>query len=171
MTGGTQPRLDALDLRILTVLQREGRITKLRLADAVGLSPSPCHERVKRLERAGYVRGYHADIDLDRLVSAATIFVEVTLAKHAAHDFERFEATIMEIPEIVACHAIGGGMDYLLQVVARDMGHYQQLIEDLLARDIGIERYFTYVVTKAIKQTQPPLDTLLRQPADTGSTV
>jgi len=167
MAGGAPPRLDALDLRILAVLQTDGRITKLRLADAVGLSPSPCHERVKRLERAGYIRGYQAAVDLNRLISAATIFVEVTLAKHAAHDFQRFETTILAIPEIVACHAIGGGIDYLLEVVARDMGHYQRLIEDLLERDIGIERYFTYVVTKAIKRTPPPLETLM-QPPDAG---
>jgi Lrp/AsnC family transcriptional regulator of ectoine degradation len=130
------------------------------LAERIGLSPSPCHERVKRLEAAGYVQGYRALIDLERLFPVTTIFVEITLDTHHARDFERFEAAIQEVPEVVECFAIGGGIDYLVKVVARDLDHYQRLIEDLLARDIGIARYFTYVVTKPIKQAAPALETL-----------
>jgi Lrp/AsnC family transcriptional regulator of ectoine degradation len=153
-------KLDGFDLKILSVLQNEGRITKLKLAERIGLSPSPCHERVKRLEAAGYVQGYRALIDLERLFPVTTIFVEITLDTHHARDFERFEAAIQDVPEVVECFAIGGGIDYLVKVVARDLDHYQRLIEDLLARDIGIARYFTYVVTKPIKQAAPSLERL-----------
>lgn len=153
-------KLDGFDLKILQVLQEEGRITKLKLGERIGLSPSPCHERVKRLERCGYILGYRALVDLDRLLPTTTIFVEITLDKHHARDFEVFEAAIQDVPEIVECFAIGGGIDYLIKVIARDLEHYQSLIEELLARDIGIARYFTYVMTKPIKQTPPALDTL-----------
>ena len=154
-------KLDRFDLAILGVLQSEGRITKLKLAERIGLSPSPCHERVKRLEQAGYIAGYRALIDLDKLVKAATIFVEINLDSHHAGDFQIFETAIHETPEVVECFAIGGGIDYLLKVVAPDLDAYQDLIETLLARDIGIARYFTYVVTKPIKQVPPSLARLL----------
>ena len=154
-------KLDRFDLHILAVLQTDGRITKLKLAERIGLSPSPCHERVKRLEQAGYIRGYRALVDLDKLVRAATIFVEITLDSHHAGDFRVFEDAIRETPEVVECFAIGGGIDYLLKVIARDLDTYQAMIEDLLSRDIGIGRYFTYVVTKPIKQTSPSLGHLL----------
>jgi len=154
-------KLDRFDLAILAVLQEDGRITKLKLAERIGLSPSPCHERVKRLEQAGYIRGYRALVDLDKLVKAATIFVEINLDSHHAGDFRVFEAAIHETPEVVECFAIGGGIDYLLKVMVPGLDAYQDLIEALLARDIGIARYFTYVVTKPIKQTPPPLGRLL----------
>ncbi len=155
-------RLDAIDLRILSALQRDGRMTKLKLADAVGLSPSPCHERVRKLEEAGYIAGYRALIDIDRLVATSLVFVEVSLGRHEAKDFEVFEKSVQDIPEILSCYAIGGGVDYILKVAAPDIAAYQRLIDDLLAADLGIERYFTYVVTKPVKvQEGWPLERLL----------
>ena len=149
-------KLDHLDLKILGVLQREGRITKVRLAEEVGLSPSPCMERIRRLEGAGYILGYHAEIDLAKLSAVATVFVEITLKSHEAGDFERFERAMAGSPWVSECYAIGGGIDYLVKVMARDIGHYQSLIDDFLERDIGIGRYFTYVVTKPVKQEPGP---------------
>lgn len=147
-----RPRLDAIDLRILAVLQREGRITKLALAERVGLSPSPCWERLRRLEACGIVAGYHARIAARLLGPATAAFAEITLASHRQSDFARFESAVAEIPEIVECWAVGGGLDYLLKVVTPDVDGYQRLMDGLLAADLGIDRYFTYIVTKPIKE-------------------
>lgn len=158
------PRLDDRDLAILAILQREGRIPNQRLAERIHLSPSACLERVKRLERAGVIAGYGAEVTLEKLLRCSTVYVEVTLKSHEAQDFERFEAAVRATPEVVECHAIGGGSDYLMQVVALDIAHYQALIDRLLAAEIGIGRYFTYVVTKPIKRAGPlPLEHLLAE--------
>jgi len=149
-------KLDAIDVRILATLQRDGRITKLKLAEAVGLSPSPCWERMRRLQEAGYIRGFHADIDVPRVVRTTTVYVEVTLQSHAGEDFDRFEGAVLERDEIVECHAVGGGADYMLKVVTTDVARYQALIDDLLAAHIGIGRYFTYIVTKQVKRLPGP---------------
>jgi Lrp/AsnC family transcriptional regulator of ectoine degradation len=156
------PKLDAIDLRILREIQREGRVTKLALAERVGLSPTPCWTRLRRLEKAGIVSGYHARIALRQLVPIAVVFMEVTLGGHRQGDFERFERTVKNVPEIVACWSVGGGIDYLLKVVARDIDVYQRLVDGLLEREIGIDRYFTYIVTKTIKDDPVmPLDALV----------
>ncbi len=156
-------RLDSIDLKILAALQAKGRITKVALAEAVNLSPTPCWERLKRLEKAGVVKGYHAEIDLERIGSAATILVEVVLKQHRYEDFQRFETAIRPIDEIVECYATGGGVDYFLKVVAPDIDAYQRLIDRLLLAEIGIDRYFTYIVTRAIKtRPQPPVELFAR---------
>lgn len=160
-------KLDAYDVRILAALQRNGRMTKLRLAEEIGLSPSPCWERMRRLEEQGLIRGYHAEIGADRLVQTATILVEITLRSHQATDFERFETAIADIPEIVECYATGGGIDYLLKVVALDIDHYQRVIDRLLLDEVGIDRYFTYIVTRAVKSgCGIPLIHLLQRAGD-----
>ena len=143
------PKLDRLDLRILAHLQKHGRITNVELADAVGLSPSPCLIRVKRLEKAGYITGYGAHIRLEKLGDTQIVFTEVTLSDHRREDFARFENSIRGIDEIVECHLVSGGYDYLLKFVTRGVNQYQTIIEDLLERDIGIEKYFSYIVIKS----------------------
>src|SRR6185295_8994748 len=106
-------KLDRLDLRILSQLQKNGRITNVDLAEAVGLSPSPCLIRVKRLEQAGYIAGYGAQLRLEKLGDTLTVFTEVTLSDHHREDFVRFEAAIREVDEILECHLVSGGYDYL----------------------------------------------------------
>jgi len=128
----TAPKLDRIDLKILAQLQKSGRITNVELADAVGLSPSPCLTRVKRLEQAGYIQGYGAQIDLKKL-----------------GDFVRFESKIRNVDEIMECHLVSGGYDYLLKFVTPGLGHYQSLIESLLESNLGIEKYFSYIVIKS----------------------
>ncbi len=150
-------KLDKADIRILDTLQRDGRITKLRLAEAVGLSPTACWERLRRLERARVITGYAARIDRAKIARESTVLVEVTLRRHTQADFDRFEAAIGAQPEVVACDATGGGIDYLLRVVAPDIAAYQALMEDLLARNLGIDRYFSYIVTKTVKAGEPAL--------------
>lgn len=142
-------KLDRIDLKILAKLQESGRITNVELSDAVGLSPSPCLTRVKRLEKAGFITGYGAQINLKKLGEFLTIFTEVTLSEHRRGDFSRFESRIFKLDEIVECHLVSGGYDYLLKFVARGVSHYQTIMEEMLESDYGIEKYFSYVVIKS----------------------
>ncbi|MDP3960227.1 MAG: Lrp/AsnC family transcriptional regulator [Pseudorhodobacter sp.] len=148
-------KLDAIDLRILDAVQRDGRITKLKLAEVAGLSPTPCWLRLRKLEQAGVIAGYHARLAPRRLAPIATIIVEVALANHRQTDFDRFERVVTATPEITACWSVGGGVDYFLKVTCRDIDSYQRLIDGLLASDIGIDRYFTYIVTRTAKEEGP----------------
>jgi Lrp/AsnC family transcriptional regulator, regulator of ectoine-degradation genes len=158
----TSARLDPIDLRILDAVQRDGRITKLALAEKVGLSPTPCWMRLRKLEKAGIISGYHAKVAIRLLAPIATVLMEVTLASHRQADFDRFERAIRDIAEIVACWSVGGGVDYVLKVMARDIDAYQRLVDVLLEREIGIDRYFTYIVTKTVKEeTVVPVESLL----------
>ena len=143
------PKLDRIDLKILAQLQGAGRITNVELADAVGLSPSPCLTRVKRLEQAGYITGYGAHINLKKLGDFLTVFTEVTLHDHRSTDFARFETAVRNIDEVVECHLVSGGYDYLLKFVTPGVDHYQAVIEKMLEGNFGIEKYFSYIVIKS----------------------
>ncbi|UWQ47755.1 Lrp/AsnC family transcriptional regulator [Leisingera aquaemixtae] len=157
-------QLDQRDLDILRVLSTEGRITKAALADRIGLSPTPCWDRLKKLEQAGLIEGYGARINLRKLAPHVTVFVAAEIADHTAASFRAFEAAMQRYDEVTACWALGGGFDYLLQIVTRDIDAYQRLIDEMLDARIGLSRYFTYVVTKPVKSAgAPPLDVLLGQ--------
>jgi Lrp/AsnC family transcriptional regulator of ectoine degradation len=149
--------LDPTDLAILKVLARDGRITKAALAEAVGLSPTPCWNRLKRLEKAGVIEGYGARFDLRKLGPSVTVFVAVEIADHTAASFRIFENALSRYDEITGCWALGGGYDYLMQVVTRDIDAYQRLMDVMLDARIGLSRYFTYIVTKPVKGGPPPL--------------
>ncbi len=151
-------RLDDRDLKILSVLQTEGRIAKTELARRVNLSPTPCWERLKRLEDLGVIEGYGARISLSKLGPMSMIFMQAELDSHRSEDFIRFEEALSEIPEIVECWAVGGGIDYMIKFVCTDVASYQQLVDQMLTAEIGLKRYYTYVVTKPVKDTPvPPL--------------
>ncbi|MDF1668414.1 MAG: Lrp/AsnC family transcriptional regulator [Roseovarius sp.] len=155
-------KLDARDIAILRVLTAEGRITNADLAARVGLSASPCWERVRRLEKAGVIESYNARINLKKLGPSITVFVTVELTDHTARAFRLFEAHVDGIPEVAACWALGGGLDYLMQVITRDIEAYQEVMDALLEAQVGLARYFTHVVTKPVKgPCGPPLDQLL----------
>ncbi len=157
--------LDDRDIRILEILSREGRLSKTALAERVHLSATACWERLKRLEEEGLIEGYRAEVALAKLAPHVSIFVMAELESHRGADFERFEAAVLRRPEITGCWALGGGFDYLLQVVARDIDSYQRLIDGLLAEEVGLKRYFTYVMTKSVKPGgPPPIAALLGQP-------
>ncbi|CAM2156178.1 MULTISPECIES: Lrp/AsnC family transcriptional regulator [Paraburkholderia] len=145
----TNMQLDRLDLRILSQLQNNGRMTNVDLAEAVGLSASPCLNRVKRLEQAGFISGYSAQICMEKIGDILTVFTEVTLSDHHREDFIRFEKAVKELDEVIECHLVSGGYDYLLKVVARGVNHYQEVMEGLLERNVGIEKYFSYIVIKS----------------------
>ena len=143
------PKLDRLDIRILSCLQCNGRISNVALADAVGLSPSPCLTRIKRLEKAGYITDYGAHIQLEKLGSIQRIFTQITLSDHRLADFARFEAYIRKVDEVLECHLVSGGFDYQLIFLTRNVVHYQSVMENLLEQDIGIDKYFSYIVIKS----------------------
>ena len=152
-------KLDDRDLKILSVLQTEGRITKTELAGRVNLSPTPCWERLKRLEDAGVIEGYGARISLTALGPLSIIFMEAELSSHRAEDFKRFEDAVIDIPEIAECWAVGGGIDYVMKFTCKDIDSYQRLVDRLLEDEIGLRRYVTYIVTKVVKQApMPPID-------------
>jgi DNA-binding Lrp family transcriptional regulator len=152
-------KLDRIDLRSLCHLQQNSRITNVALADLVGLSPSPCLIRVKRLEKAGYISGYGAHIQLEKLSNVQIVFTEVTLSDHRREDFAKFEASIRGIDEIVECHLVSGGYDYLLKFVTQGVVHYQSIIENLLEQHLNIEKYFSYIVIKSpFIKSQYPLE-------------
>ena len=162
MTG--LPKLDRLDIRILCQLQKNARITNVDMADAVGLSPSPCLSRLKRLEKAGYIAGYGAQLRVDRLADTLNVFTEITLGDHRREDFVRFELAIRDIEEILECHLVSGGYDYLLKFITRGVNHYQSIIEGLLERNVGIEKYFSYIVIKSpFIKTHCPIERLFPQ--------
>ncbi|MDR0810135.1 MAG: Lrp/AsnC family transcriptional regulator [Gemmobacter sp.] len=155
-------KLDARDIAILRVLSCEGRISKAALAERVGLSPTPCWERLQKLEKAGLIEGYRATIALRKLGPHVTVFVAAELADHTAAAFRAFESAVARHDEIIACWALGGGFDYLLQIVTRDIDAYQRLIDALLDARIGLSRYFTYIVTKPVKTSGAiPFEALL----------
>lgn len=162
--GSGTIRLDRLDLKILVTLQTTGRISNLELAETVGLSATPCMQRVRRLEAAGYIRGYDAQLDIDRICSNIVVFTEITLRNHRREDFLKFERGIQDIPQILNCFLVTGGYDYLAQFIARDIHDYQTVVEDLLDRDLGVEKYFSYVTIKQVKRsTGYPLAELVAQ--------
>jgi len=156
-------RLDARDLNILRVLARNGRMTNADLATEVGLSASPCWERVRKLQQAGVIEGIHARIALRKLGPHVSVFVTAEMTGHTAADFRRFEAAMAGYEQVTGCWALGGGYDYLLHIVARDIEGYQALLDDMLEAGIGLARYFTYVVTKTVKDSPvPPFGALLK---------
>ncbi len=142
-------KLDRIDIRILHELQKNGRITNVELADLVHLSPSPCLARVKKLQQAGYIIGYSAQIDIARLGPTITVFTEVTLKNHRHIDFSRFQQVAENIDEIIECHLISGGYDYLLKFVTGSVSDYQEIMERLTDSDVGIDKYFSFVVMKS----------------------
>jgi len=157
-------KLDRIDINILAHLQQYGRITNIELAEAVSLSASPCLVRVKRLEKEGYLTSYNAQVDVSKLLETRTIFTEVTLEKQQQSDFARFEKMIGSIDEVMECHLISGGYDYLLKFVTSGVSHYQRVIEGILGGDFGVAKYFSYIVIKSpIEKPYIPVKSLIRE--------
>jgi Lrp/AsnC family transcriptional regulator, regulator of ectoine-degradation genes len=156
--------LDATDIRILSAVQKHGPLSKTKLAEIVNLSPTPCWERLTRLKAVGFIRGFHAEIALDRIAAVTQVVVTVSLAQHRKSDFDRFEAHILDTDEIIRCVATGGGMDYVMTVVSPSLAAFLELMESLLAAELGIERYMTYIVTREVKSELPNLTRLVARP-------
>lgn len=153
--------LDAADIRILSAIQKHGQLSKTKLAELVNLSPTPCWARLSRLKTAGFIRGYRGVIALDRIGDFTQVVVTVALTHHRKSDFDRFEAHIRAMDEITECIATGGGTDYVMKVFCPTLAAFQNLMESLLAAELGIQRYMTYIVTREIKSESPNLARLV----------
>ncbi|GGO81770.1 transcriptional regulator [Marinobacterium nitratireducens] len=153
--------LDAVDIRILSAVQQYGQISKNRLAELVNLSATPCWLRLTKLKNSGLITGYRGMVALDKIIDLTKVFVTVSLKAHKKSDFDRFEKRIQGIDEVVECCATGGGCDYVLKVITVSLYEFQTLIEQLLDEEIGIDRYYIYVVTKEVKSTSISLSKLM----------
>ncbi|MDQ7988482.1 MAG: Lrp/AsnC ligand binding domain-containing protein [Candidatus Dactylopiibacterium sp.] len=142
---------DPIDLDILETLQAEGRTTNVALARQVGLSPTPCLERVRALEADGLIAGYTARLSPGRLGLGLTVFLEVLLERTSEDAFREFRAAVMKIPEIQACHMVAGGFDYLLKVRVPDMAAFRAFLGEVLAQVPGIRETHSYAVMEELK--------------------
>ncbi|MGO4387755.1 Lrp/AsnC family transcriptional regulator [Microvirga sp. 2YAF29] len=124
--------LDAIDLRILSALQSDGRLTNQELADQVGLSPSPCLRRVRRLEKDGYIRTYRAVLDRDSVGLGLTIFVDIKMVKHSRENAAALRDALIAMPEVVACHMVSGNADFIAEIVVSDLKTYERFLTDQL---------------------------------------
>jgi Lrp/AsnC family leucine-responsive transcriptional regulator len=145
--------LDRIDLKILKHLQEDGRISNLKLAEAVALSPTAVLARVQRLTRDGYVLGYEARLNPLKLGAAMLVFVEVLLDRTTPNVFEQFKAAVQVHPEIMECHMVAGGFDYLLKTRMADMAAYRRFAGTVLWQLPGVRETRTYAVMEEVKST------------------
>jgi Lrp/AsnC family leucine-responsive transcriptional regulator len=143
--------LDRLDRRILAVLQEDGRISTVDLAERIGLSATATSERVKRLHRDGYIQGYGARLDAAKLGRAFLVFVEVTLDKTTPDVFALFAAAVQRSPEVLECHLVAGGFDYIMKTRVADMSAYRKFLGEVLLALPGVKETRTYAVMEEVK--------------------
>lgn len=141
-------QVDRLDLKIMSALQRDGRTTKAELSKTVGLSATPCCMRIAKLEAAGLIKGYHADIDMERLGGLSEFLVTVGFREWTPDRAKQFEELVADIPHIVECNAVFGSIDYVMRVMAADARHYQEVMEPLLVIELD---YTTYPVSRTVR--------------------
>jgi len=146
-----QEALDAIDRRILTQLQDNARLTNVELAEAVGLSPSPCLRRVRELEQSGVIRRYVALLDPATVGLPVSVFVNVTLERQVETALERFEAAILKRPEVMECYLMTGDADYLLRVVTADLSAYERFLVEHLTRVPGVASIKSSFALKQVK--------------------
>jgi len=156
-------KLDERDIKILSILQSEGRITKTALADKLNLSLTPSWDRLQKLEEAGIIDSYGAKLSSSFLSNFHLVITEVELESHKQGQFARFEEAIMGFDEVLSCWSVGGGLDYILKVLVNDVADYQDFLKRVLKADIGLRRYFSYAVLDRIKDTDMVPDSLIRQ--------
>lgn len=143
--------LDRSDIKILRALQRDGRLSTVALAESVGLSPTATTERVKRLTREGYIKGYHAELDPALLNRALLVFIEVTLDKTTPDVFARFAVAVRASAEILECHLVAGGFDYLIKTRVKDMEAYRNLLTQTILALPGVRESRSYAVMEEVK--------------------
>ncbi len=153
MSFMTTSTLDRVDLRILDVLQRDGRISNLALAQAVSLSPTAVLARVQRLTREGYVLGYEARLNPAKLGAGMLVFVEILLDRTTPNVFEQFNAAVAVHPQIMECHLVAGGFDYLLKLRIADMTAYREFSGSVLWTLPGVRETRTYAVMEEVKNS------------------
>jgi len=144
-------KLDRLDQEILNALQRNARLSSAELAEIVNLSASPCWRRVKRLEETSVIRGYHADIDYEKLGYAITAYVQVSLMQKDLISMTNFEQSVITFEEVVACHCISGSYDYQLTIMAPDLAHFNEFMRQYVNSFKGLKDVCTSFVMRQIK--------------------
>ena len=142
--------LSRIDLNILKNLQQDGRVSSVELARRVGLTTTPCKERVKRLERDGYILGYHAQLNPEKLGRGLVVFVQITLQRTAGNAFKEFTDAIRTIPEVEECHLVAGNFDYLIKARVRDMTDYRAFLGGSLMQLPGVQESTSYPVMEAL---------------------
>lgn len=143
--------LDRIDLAILDVLQKNGKLSNVNLAKEVNLSPSPCLDRVKRLEKDGFIESYRAVLNAEKLNQGLMAHVQITLAKSTTDVFKDFKQHVLAIPEVAECDMVAGGFDYLLKIRVADMGQYREVLGKLV--DIpGVATNYTYMIIEKVKK-------------------
>jgi Lrp/AsnC family transcriptional regulator, leucine-responsive regulatory protein len=150
---GSSRELDRVDRQLLTLLQSDGRLTVAELARTVNLTLTPCIERVRRLEREGFIEGYFARLNPRLLGQQLLAFTEVTLDHATADIFQRFKDTVLASDEIIECHMVAGGFDYLLKTRVADMEEYRRVLGDKIASIRGVRHTQTYFVLEEVKST------------------
>lgn len=156
-------KLDRTDIRILERLQINARISNLELADAIGLSPTPCARRVRRIEESGLIRGHAALLDQERLGLSLTAFIHVNMDRHTPDRFEAFEEEVSQYPEVMECSVVTGqNSDYLIQAVVPDMSYYERFLLGRLTRIAGVtDVHSSFVLRRVIQKTNLPLQHVL----------
>ncbi|MFT5755728.1 MAG: Lrp/AsnC family leucine-responsive transcriptional regulator [Alteromonadaceae bacterium] len=145
--------LDKIDLAILNTVQKSGRISNVELSKIVNLSASPCLDRVKRLEVEGYIERYGAYLNAEKLKYGMTAFIQVTLNRTTADIFSKFKIEVVKIKEVVECHMVAGGFDYLLKLRFENMASYRKILGAIVELP-AVSQTHTYVVTEQVKQDQ-----------------
>lgn len=151
--GTSQRQLDRTDLKILQHLQANARISMTELADKVGLSTTPCTERVRRLERDGVIEGYHARLNPQALGASLLVFVEIKLSAKSGDIFDAFRREVQKLPDVLECHLVSGEYDYLLKVRLPDMSMYRKVLGDILLKLPQANESRSYVVMEEVKET------------------
>ena len=146
-------QLDATDRRILTVLQKEGRITNAELSERINLSPSACHRRVQRLEEEGYIASYVALLDARKMGRPTTVFVEITLQSQADEVLDAFETAVARVPDILECHLMAGTADYLIKIMAQDTEDFARIHRQYLTRLPGVAQMHSSFALRTVVQT------------------
>jgi Lrp/AsnC family transcriptional regulator, leucine-responsive regulatory protein len=145
--------LDRIDLRVLKELQKNARISMTDLAELVGLSITPCAERIKRLERDGFITGYHARLNPQAMGQALLVFVEIKLAAKSGQMFEEFKKEVRKLPNVLECHLVSGDFDYLIKARIPEMNAYRRLLGDMLLTLPGARESRSYIVMEEVKET------------------
>jgi Lrp/AsnC family leucine-responsive transcriptional regulator len=145
--------LDRIDLKILDILQREGRISVTELADRISLSATPCSDRVKRMEREGVITGYHARVNPAALGKNLLVFLEIKLSAKSGDVFDKVKKELLYVPEVMECHLVSGDFDYLVKARLTEMNEYRRLLGEILKRLPASAESRSYVVMEEIKET------------------
>ena len=146
-------KLDAIDYKILKMLQLDGRITNLELSNQIGLSPAPTLERVKKLEKLKFIEGYHARLNKARLKLGVSVFIQISLSRQVENVIHRFKERILHIPEIMECYQITGNADYLLKVLVQDIPAFEKLIADQFSKMEEVGHVQTMLIISEVKQS------------------